>query len=323
MSRVAVVGWYGHGNVGDEAYKEAFEHILPGRRLTFLDHWPEYGRKFTHIIIGGGSFLDQPIPGFNDLVSNDDTPLAFVSVGVHGEIHPVWETAIKRAKTIVVRDTASRLRLKMSFNRDCKVLPDLVLALDKPPKKVPRYGDRKKLLFIPNYYTMPRKSSDSYVAASWAWFTNQASEILDGLSCIYDIRFASMCTNSTEDDRFAAAGIASLMQEKREMSFDSANQQRFEAEILDADIVVTQRFHGDIFARVYSKPCVQISHHDKIYRAVEYMDENADTVVPYYGFSKDGFYKALRTANSRYLDYSSLREGALSTRSILEKEFFV
>ena len=61
METITVLGWYGHGNVGDESYKTSFPLLFPNYNLVFTDSLTnELKKKSAAVILGGGAVIEKP-----------------------------------------------------------------------------------------------------------------------------------------------------------------------------------------------------------------------------------------------------------------------
>src|SRR5271154_6998437 len=99
--KLLIHGWYGHQNIGDEAFRDSFRALFPEPEYTlkFTDQIPKDTSKYDALVVGGGSFLDQPIWRINEV----QIPIAFVGVGLDG-IHPDNQKALDRARIVVSRN---------------------------------------------------------------------------------------------------------------------------------------------------------------------------------------------------------------------------
>ena len=133
--KLLIFGWYHHGNLGDEWFKEAFTALFPDYSLTFTNFLSDIG-ILTHdvLIIGGGSFLDQKPPIANKTLSGTAVnklhtmPLFFLGVGAETSIHPFYQELMQRADLIVLR-TSVNLEVVKLLNPNVLVASDLVYSI--------------------------------------------------------------------------------------------------------------------------------------------------------------------------------------------------
>lgn len=324
MSRIAIYGWYGHQNIGDDAYEFAFEELLDEHKLTFMDTMPQDPSKYDYLVVGGGSFLDQPVQG-----PECSLPVAFISVGTR-KVHPSWNPYLSRARTIITRDEASEDKLR-GYGCHVHRFPDLIFYLPPMNADFFRAPCKPRLLYLPNAHLVPKRTSPSYVSAAWEWFADQMAEILGELSQAYQISFSAMCSNNSENDLWAAGGIVSRMENRGDVDWNRCINNAcpigaFETMILQSDLIITQRLHGYVFAKNYSKKVVTIGHHDKMLDVISStFPGDVGSYMDYYGFSKKSFYNTLSDTLEGWTNMNSTEKGqsVLCMRSILEKEFFV
>src|SRR5579885_2555646 len=128
--KVLVYGWYHKGNIGDDLFVEAFQHIFPEFDFTFTDVLTSHQVKDADaIFFGGGSFLhDAPISTDFALKLAKQKPIFYIGVGVEAEIHPTHQELMRLARLIATRSKNQIDRLKV-LNKNSLYVPDLVFAL--------------------------------------------------------------------------------------------------------------------------------------------------------------------------------------------------
>lgn len=108
------VGWFGHGNLGDDEMLRIVEEHLPETN-TF----------------GGGTLITPGSEFYVKIIDPDDT--VGISLGVSSNWNGEGEHVLRRLKAIYVRDLYSHVRLK-AFNIDSVVSVDL-WNVHVPPKR--------------------------------------------------------------------------------------------------------------------------------------------------------------------------------------------
>lgn len=293
--KIAVIGWYGHGNIGDESFKTAFSHLWLNNTFSYFDKVPEQVNSFDACFIGGGSILDNAFFNFESI----KIPLAFIGVSVGATItNPALKRAIERAKVIVVRDSSS-LEYLESKARPTMLAPDIVFgyATHVQQKKV----SDKTVCVLVNDFMAPKHNSELYKGDAWNWFTHEFSQCLNDLSTDgYKIKMFPMCTGAV-DDRRAAASIISRMEHPDRVEwmldeFCDDSEICLRHEINECDLVITQRFHGIVYAAKAGRRVISISAHDKI-KSICY-DMGLVKPVDYYGFSKSEFKYSLQEVST-------------------------
>lgn len=313
--RVVVYGWYGHHNVGDEAFKVAFQSILPEVDLTFVDKIPDDINSYDALIIGGGSFLEKPIDWKTFLIN---IPIAFIGVGFTDNVAAANKYFMDNAKIVVARNNIPQRENWISA-------PDLVYALPAEPEVK---SEKDVVMFLPNANFSPNHSCPEWHSRAWDWYVLEMAKCLDWLAEQgKEINIFPMCMDKNADDRRAAAYIIDRMKYKLKvvhhdsslMYYDQDMHQIKFAELLArSSLVVSHRLHGMVFAQINKKKFIGVSGHDK-------MDQfgvttGATSIIPYYGFSKKMFLSAMHKycsfeyaeqARKRWNDLSPIIKDAL------------
>lgn len=318
--QVLVVGFYDHGNLGDEAFKPAFQHLWGNKAdFTFTDEIPFWTElePYDALMIGGGSFLDQKAPintdgmGVEHAVDAVDIPIGFIGIGYLPEalIHPSWKSLLIKSKIIVKRDSPP------AFGEDVYYAPDLVFARPSLPSI---RKDEKQLVVLGNDFLVPRRDSPRWKVDAWNWFEGEFSKTLDRyIDEGWGVRFVAMAGDqrgwklATHDDRVFATRIISQMENRTEVFFGGvvSSVGNLTDAISSAGLVFTTRFHGCVFSTMFGTKFLAISHHDKI---KNYMDDNSlFHRVNYYGLNSDRTWEMAESAvrdKDLLDDYKVIRE---------------
>lgn len=267
--RVLVVGWYNHGNLGDEAFRPSFPHLWPNCDFTFADAVPSnVNEAFDAVMLGGGSFLDSGINGVEAL----EVPFAFVGVGAGKHIRSPMKAALSRAKAIVLRDEVSKEFLFrdnfLPTISQVHVAADLVFARPSWPRWLGEAIEPPKITVLLSEHFAPRGDCPEWVSASWQWFCRELAQVLDKLiGQGFHVQFLPMSTTRSWDDRRAAAHVISRMVRASDV-FWYYRRQILEHELLqalaDSRLVIAQRLHGAIFSAAIGCPVVPVIGHDKV-----------------------------------------------------------
>lgn len=276
--KIIVVGWYGHKNLGDEAFKASFQFLWQDFDFDFLDYVPADVNQYDAAMIGAGSFLDQPVVGLSTI----KIPMAFIGVGI-SVVHPQNMPALERARIIVARNH-TKLSVPTLF------APDVVFA-----QKLKTNLERRKVITVlmNNHFT-PRPKALEWQLRSWDWFCTEFAQVcdrlLDATGCTMD--FLPMCTNRFEDDRRCVGYLVDRMYNKNKVNtcYAELPSDTFVRRIETSELVITQRFHGMVYSVLARTPFVAISGHDKIRDLTEQLQYK--TLVQYYGFSINNFMEA-------------------------------
>jgi hypothetical protein len=307
LKRALVVGWYGHGNVGDETFRLAFEELWGSLAdFTFVDQVPaDVNERFDAVMIGGGSLMDHNIPSLID-PQHITIPIGLIGVGIHSYLHPSPARWIKQAKVVVVRNQ-SPLNPPGAI-----VAPDLFFACQWPVPGPPPAPTPGYLLVLGNDFVMTRRDSPAWQVAAWDWFKGELAHTLDQHFGGMPVIFAPMCTGpgmtmGPDDDRLFAAEIVAQMgaRDRVTMLSDPADLQTLSGLITGADLIVTLRFHGAVLAAILEAPFVGISMHDKMRSFFEQND--MPNWTDYYGFTGTRLLDALEISPTR-TELATLRD---------------
>lgn len=247
---IAVCAWYSHGNLGDEAFKPAFRTLFEGD-LEFFDAIPANVNDYQALILGGGSFLDQPYPGSH--INDIHIPIGLIGTGIH-EIHPSNQHLVDGASIIV-----------------CRNKQDLVPALEAPDLLYIRefpLQERvdKKLTVLTNGFMLPRPDGPPWQALAWSNFNKPFRDVLvQYLKEGWSVNLLPMCASHDIppfDDRIAS----SLLAEGTGLSSWTypLSEGKLVKEIASSSLVFSTRFHGCVLSALTQTPFVGLSVHDKM-----------------------------------------------------------
>src|SRR5579864_6412775 len=114
MKKVLVYGFYHQGNLGDDLFVEAFQHLFPNVDFNFTESIDvDKLRDVDAVFFGGGSFLlERPNITEAALEVLKKKKVFYLGVGVEADIHPVYMELMSRALLIATRsiDQVERLR---------------------------------------------------------------------------------------------------------------------------------------------------------------------------------------------------------------------
>jgi polysaccharide pyruvyl transferase WcaK-like protein len=298
--KVYVYGWYGHANLGDEAFKGAFRELWPQVDFTFNCFIPnDINEKYDACFIGGGSFLDQKI----NKIDRIEIPLGFIGVGLHENPHPDNLSALKKAEVVISRNQIPEaLSSSMQFIPTLHEASDLVLSRTFA---MPRKLKRKMILIFVNHFViqnMPNWKRDAYEN-----FLKVFPGVCDDLCDKgYDLVFFPMCLDLINDDRLLAFRIACEMRsDTSKIHIMSTGTEAGLWTLLSAaEYCVSMRYHGFIFSAMAGVPCLGMRSHDKMKSFYESLQSNS--VIDYYGVSKETFNQGLDNLDSpkKLLDFT-------------------
>lgn len=285
--KVLVVGWYNKGNLGDEAFKSSFRLLWPKTTFDFQDHIPpDVNASYDCVFIGGGSFLDLPLPQIETV----SIPMGFIGIGLGRFIEPANLAAIRRAAVVIVRDTLSAGYLPPEIGHI--VAPDLVFA---QPNDYPYSGSNRHVLVIGNDFLSPSYKSAEWQSLAYAWFCQEFAKIADQMvDHRVHVELIPMCINKSIDDRRFNSQIVTRMKHRGLVNWETVEvgDAKLRWLIAESELVVSLRLHGAILAAMAGTPFVLIGSHEKMDGFMETLDTGM--YLDYYGFTSRGFDAAIR-----------------------------
>jgi polysaccharide pyruvyl transferase WcaK-like protein len=132
--RIALVGWYGHENAGDDRMEHALRSLFREHFVTAFDfdQWkwlPPVLERYDYVIFGGGTLFTNGNNGVRRsriMLQRSHRPFAVMGVGIDRvpqEYRHHLEWTIANARLFMVRDNQSRERCE--WTDEVRVAPDL------------------------------------------------------------------------------------------------------------------------------------------------------------------------------------------------------
>lgn len=262
-AKVLVLGWYGHGNLGDESFRASFKGLWPQCDFDFMDHVPEDLSTYKACMVGGGSFLDQTMHGIDRI----NIPTAFVGVGVGGHVSEGFNRLLCTSKAIILRDDFSAHKLPGVLDQSkIKVVSDLFYS--RNPDSVPKWRGTSKTVsvFLSEHLAPKSNTSPDWKDVGWHKFVKDMSLILDDLCHRgFEINFIPFSITKHHDDRLAAAAVVSRMVYGHRCNwyFNEFSEAEVLEIIASSRLVISTRLHGMIFASSVGCPFIAVCGHDK------------------------------------------------------------
>jgi polysaccharide pyruvyl transferase WcaK-like protein len=298
MLKALVVGWYAHGNLGDDLFQDAFKNLFPEVDFQFTDQiTSSMLAEHSFVIFGGGSFLESHPQIEPKLIPQLlSKKLLFIGVGSEKTIHPQFIQLLRHASLIAVRTAKAFPQLP-----DLEVIhiPDLVFSLSPPAKSIPG----KSILFCPNISVIPTWKDAAWQHNAWNFAKGEIAQALDSLQ--EKVNFFPMLNSKELSDVWSAFELISARTIREDTVLDRPESFSSLCRIFTKhQLVITQRYHGAILAEILGIPYVCIHHHDKL--KGNFL--NRGKFIPYFGMTKDVLLSAISAAKKQPMPIFSLRK---------------
>lgn len=312
--QVLVYGFYGKGNVGDEAFKTAFAHLWPRIEFTFTDVIPGNAKGFDALWIGGGSLLESPIPRLSEV----SLPLGFIGVG-GTSVHPGLVPHLQKAKISVVRDT----KTQAAWPTYAELGPDLTFGVQLDDDLI-HYGTGTQVSVLLNDALRPDAGCAEFKRKAFEPFIREMSQACDELVHQgHEVVLIPMCVNRQTSDLILSREVLGRMNHSHGATILSGGERAVRYHIARSSFIISARLHGAIFAAQAGTPFVLIRSHDKMLGFLE--DSGWKASVDYYGFTEEALDSAIESAlqqreTREYVEGAWTRWRELS--GLVERAFF-
>jgi len=264
MAKVAVLGWYGNGNLGDEAYKTAFPLVFPNADFQFIsDVKPK--DSYHNIILGGGDVYNEfyirkisSVIGkkFAMSVNCTDESLVDVSIAMFDKVffRAYNEACCYGSKTMVFPDFA--FMLKANAERGKQLISDQFKHTESE-----QYN--KVIVVIINSFLFVREGLLARDYLTFEKFANDFAQICDNTNASF--LFLPFTNGFPHNDRIGNSIVYSKCKfwKKNSMWYKDLSVQEALDVCAASDLVVSSRLHGGIFSVIGGTPFIDLTHHSK------------------------------------------------------------
>ncbi len=281
--KVNVLGWYNHGNIGDESYKLAFPLVLH-TNLEFIDKL-NYPKDLC--ILGGGDVLGGY---FLEQISCAKKRIA-LSVSLSENIK---KETLDLFDLICVRDTNS-LTIAKEKGKNALLYPDFAFALTSHKQMGLKLLNKlfidnsidlysRKIGIVINSNLLPTSNTPANKVAIFEKFCYEIAQLADTTNASFV--FIPFGKSMPTDDTISNGIIASKCKfwKKNLLIKDNLTVQQTLDAISACDLVISTRLHSTIFSCISEVPFIDIIHNHKNKALIE--DLNYPYSISYWDFSK-------------------------------------
>lgn len=288
---INVIGWYGHGNVGDEAYKLAFPLLFPDHTLDFSEKINQE-EPASCIILGGG---DVFYPSFTRQFHNLPASVRKVALSISLTANSDFES-LKLFDRVYVRDYASALLASSHGFTNTTYMPDVTFMLTPDAAQGKewlknRFKESKNELYnkvvvcvVSNYISHAKLDTLARDLTQFLGVSQYMAKTADDTSASFV--FLPFSTNEPWDDRVSNSWVANRCKwyRKNLVVWDAPDVQTTLNIIAAADACVSSRLHSSIFSTIAGTPFIDLTHHVKNLAFIDTV-EKGEWSLPFWEFN--------------------------------------
>jgi hypothetical protein len=256
MQTISVLGYYDKGNIGDEAYKLAFQKLFPQYKFEFKDH---ITGKPEVIILGGGDVLSK---GFIEIIDKHPQARKYaLSVNFRQEhipLIPKFNKIVSRNYTGSGIETMPDFTFALSGNNENgkKLIKDLCERND-----VQLYN--KKAVLTLNSYLCRREHILGRDYITFDKVCYELANLIDETAATFIL--LPLGNGFPENDRIANSFVYANTKfyKKNLLVYDKLSVQETLDIFAAVDVAITSRLHAAIFSCIGNTPFIDVTHHTK------------------------------------------------------------
>lgn len=297
--KVNVLGWYNHGNIGDDSYKLAFPLVFH-TNFEFID-------KLTYpkdvCILGGGDVLGGY---FLEQISCAKKRLA-LSISLSYDIK---KETLDLFDLICVRDKKS-FNIASEMGKKALLYPDFSFALTSHKQIGTSHLSKlfiensldhyqKVVGIVVNSNLLPTPSTPAYQVAAFDRFCFEIAQLADTTNASFV--FIPFGKSIPTDDTISNGFIASKCKfwKKNLLIKENLSVQQTLDVIAACDLVISTRLHSSIFSCIANVPFIDITHNHKNAALVD--DMNYSHVISYWDFNRKDLETLINTVSNKTLE---------------------
>lgn len=317
---IHVYGWYGHDNLGDEAYKLAFPILFPEREFIFCDSLKNINPEV--VILGGGDIF---YPKMLEELKKYECRKIAMSVNLRPEqleYYSMFESIVSR-NIVEIKDFS-----KLPPNIHC--FPDFTFCLEgnkergqvlleKMFKEAKSELYKDIVIFTMNSYLCMKHDMLARDYISFEKACMELSNIMDNTSASFV--FLPFGNGFPINDRIANSAIYTRCKwwKKNLLVFDKLGIQDTLDLYAAADAAIGSRLHSCIFSCIGETPFVNLCHHSKTRYFTEFIGK-PHWSVDYWHFCSYQVKELLHDfLKNKEFHKAEIREISRNTRKVLSK----
>ena len=292
-----VLGWYGRGNAGDDAFVEALQIFLGNSNLKFVspEEFDKNSDKNEIIFVGAGDickgfFLDE-------VAQHKNVVILGAGLGYESEVEILKKV---KPKLLWMRNRED-VEICRNNGLNAYYTPDVCFGLPKidSAELTTPTDSRKKLGIILSGHAVSGVDQDDPGESSYLdYFQWELAKSLDYLEEFYQIYWISMSSDPDAWDESIHYSVRKKMSQRKNQIFfpykkDRPNEVR--SIISNMDVVISMKFHGCVFSILNEIPVISIG----LSRKNELLMKEAgleDLSISPFSFQKDRFIRYIENA---------------------------
>lgn len=268
--KVTVLGWYGQGNLGDEAYKIAFPLLFPGVEFEFVNDIKSVN---STVVLGGGDvynafYIDKlrrlSARKFAMSVNCTDKQLIDQSIAMFDKVF------FRAHNTAFVNDKV-RVFPDFTFILEPSILRGKEL-IERQFKETDSDKYERVIVVVMNSFL---SVNEGLLARDYLNFEKVATD----LAQIFDETSASFLflpfTNGfPQNDRITNSVVYSRCKfwKKNSLWYRPISVQEALDICCAANLTISSRLHGDIFSVIGGTPFIDLTHHSKTHAFLDFIN---------------------------------------------------
>lgn len=292
---IQILGWYGHGNIGDEAYKVAFPILFPDDTITFIEKVDPADRPDL-LILGGGdiaypAFTRQAVDSGFDVVAHS------ISLTENSDFDSLAEF-----DRVCVRDAYS-VELAGERGLDVVYEPDVTFLLTPDPvagralltqtfaEEGHDLRDRVVACVVSNYLANAKLDMLARDLTTFLKVSQDIAVVADQTDASFV--FLPFSTKAPWDDRVSCGWVGDRCKsyQKNLVLWGRLTVQETLDVVAASHLCVSSRLHSTIFSVLSGISFIDLTHHTKNIGFLQTVGRMAWS-LPFWEFSV-AHYKAL------------------------------